>query len=146
MWLFAQVLQVNRAPGYRGVKESWEMSFLTLLSLPPEYSLLQPNQKCHYVNVRCLDSFIWDQQICSYNTEVGFYVPHVELGQALAEHSITLQWLSYVWFALQQGFILHKSRPSGFKTGRKRWAKLPTMAWSKRLEMERAESLGEGHS
>lgn len=122
------------------------MSFLTLLSLPPEYSLLQPNQSCHYVNVRCLDSFIWDQQICSYNTEVGFYVPHVELGQALAEHSIRLQWLSYVWFALQQGFILLKSRPSGFKMGRKRWAKLPTMAWSKRLEMERAESLGEGHS
>lgn len=145
MWLFARVLQVSRAPSYRGVKESWEMSILTLFSLPPDYSLLQPNQKCHYMSVRCLDSFIWDQQICSYNTEVGFYVSHMELGQALAEHSITLQWLSYVWFALQQGFILLKSR--GFKMGRKRWAKLPaTMAWSMRLEMERAENLGEGHS
>uniref|UniRef100_A0A8B9DK63 Uncharacterized protein n=1 Tax=Anser cygnoides TaxID=8845 RepID=A0A8B9DK63_ANSCY len=75
-----------------------KISILTLFCLPPEYLLLQPKQKNHYMNVRCPDRFIWDQQeICSYNTEVGFYVSCLELGHALAEYWIRLQWLSYLW-------------------------------------------------
>uniref|UniRef100_A0A8B9BJH5 MHC class II beta chain N-terminal domain-containing protein n=1 Tax=Anser brachyrhynchus TaxID=132585 RepID=A0A8B9BJH5_9AVES len=84
---------------YWAVRESCsKISILTLFCLPPEYLLLQPKQKNHYMNVRCPDRFIWDQQeICSYNTEVGFYVSRMELGHALAEYWIRLQWLSYLW-------------------------------------------------
>uniref|UniRef100_A0A674JRH2 Ig-like domain-containing protein n=1 Tax=Terrapene triunguis TaxID=2587831 RepID=A0A674JRH2_9SAUR len=73
--------------------------FLTCSSLLSEHFLLQEKSECHYTNgmqrVRYLKRLIWGQQeICYYDSDLGFSVARTELGRPIAEYWNRLEWLN----------------------------------------------------
>uniref|UniRef100_A0A674JI16 Ig-like domain-containing protein n=1 Tax=Terrapene triunguis TaxID=2587831 RepID=A0A674JI16_9SAUR len=83
---------------------------------PPEHFLLQEKSECHYTNgmqrVRYLKRLIWGQQeICYYDSDLGFSVARTELGRPIAEY----------WNSKEQFLIGQSRRRCVFCV----WAPLP---------------------
>uniref|UniRef100_A0A674JP97 Ig-like domain-containing protein n=1 Tax=Terrapene triunguis TaxID=2587831 RepID=A0A674JP97_9SAUR len=90
--------------------------FLTCSSLLSEHFLLQEKSECHYTNgmqrVRYLKRLIWGQQeICYYDSDLGFSVARTELGRPIAEY----------WNSKEQFLIGQSRRRCVFCV----WAPLP---------------------
>uniref|UniRef100_A0A674JNS0 Ig-like domain-containing protein n=1 Tax=Terrapene triunguis TaxID=2587831 RepID=A0A674JNS0_9SAUR len=94
--------------------ESWSETLLLALFSPStstllssnEHFLLQEKSECHYTNgmqrVRYLKRLIWGQQeICYYDSDLGFSVARTELGRPIAEYWNRLEWLSYLWASVE---------------------------------------------
>uniref|UniRef100_A0A8C3SFH0 Ig-like domain-containing protein n=1 Tax=Chelydra serpentina TaxID=8475 RepID=A0A8C3SFH0_CHESE len=72
-----------------------------------ETLLFSQKSECHYTNgmqrVRYLKRLIWGQQeICYYDSDLGFSVARTELGRPIAEYWNRLEWLSYLWASVEK--------------------------------------------
>ncbi|XP_075775588.1 DLA class II histocompatibility antigen, DR-1 beta chain-like isoform X4 [Pelodiscus sinensis] len=102
------------APGVNG--NCWTAALIMAIGLrihrahctdPPEYFLLQQKSECYYTNgtqqVRYVKRIIWGQQeICYYDSDLGFSVARTELGRPFAEHWNRLELLSYLWASVEK--------------------------------------------
>ncbi|XP_074839455.1 rano class II histocompatibility antigen, A beta chain-like [Carettochelys insculpta] len=74
---------------------------------PPGVFLLQHKSECYYTNgtqrVRYVKRLIWGQQeICYYDSDLGFSVARTELGRPFAEYWNQLELLSYLWASVEK--------------------------------------------
>ncbi|KAM9173788.1 DLA class II histocompatibility antigen, DR-1 beta chain-like isoform 2-T2 [Pangshura tecta] len=97
---------------------------------PPEHFLLQEKSECHYTNgmqqVRYLKRLIWGQQeICYYDSDLGFSVARTELGRPIAEYWNRLEWLSYLWASVEKFCSYNHRRFKNITVGRQvsKWFK-----------------------